>query len=71
MNIKLFLKAVLLYSTIAVCIIAAACIDSLLESKWDFIQAAVVITGLICWCKSVITKEDCDTIFPINDTHRD
>ena len=61
MNIKLFLKALLLYTTFIVCMFAAMGIDSLYD-KGYFVWTIIIVAGLIYWCKKVITEEEFNTL---------
>lgn len=63
MNIKLFLKGLLLYTTFIVCMLAAMGIDSLYD-KGYFMWTIIIVAGLIYWCKEVITEEEFNTLSP-------
>lgn len=57
MNIKLFLKGLLLYTTFIVGMLAAMGIDSIYD-KGYFVWTIIIVAGLIYWCKKVITEEE-------------
>lgn len=57
MNIELILKGVLLYVTFIVCMLVMACIDSIHDDIY-FVEAVLIVAGLIFWCKKVITEEE-------------
>lgn len=61
MNIKLFLKGLLLYTTFIVCMLAAMGIDSLYD-KGYFVWTIIIVAGFIYWCKKVITEEEFNTL---------
>lgn len=62
MNIKLFLKGVLLYVTLLICMLTAMGIDSLYDQGY-IIQTIIIIVGLIYWCKKTITMEEINILF--------
>lgn len=61
MNIKLFLKGLLLYTTFIVGMLAAMGIDSIYD-KGYFVWTIIIVAGLIYWCKKVITEEEFNTL---------
>lgn len=61
MNIKLFLKGLLLYTTILVCVLMVMCIDSLYD-KGYFAGTIIVAAGLVYWCRKIITEEEFNTL---------
>lgn len=61
MNIKLFLKGVLLYVTFLVCFLAIGSIDSLYD-KGYFFETIIVVAGLIYSCKKTISEKEFDIL---------
>ncbi len=57
MNIKLFLKGVLFYTTFLVCMLAIMGIDSLYDNGY-FLETILVVGGLIYLCKKIISEEE-------------
>lgn len=57
MNIELIFKGMLLYVTFIVCMLVMAGIDSIYDNGY-FVEAILIVAGLIFWCKKVITEEE-------------
>lgn len=65
MNIKLFFKGLLLYVTIFICMLATMAIESLYD-KGYLIYAVIIVTGLIYWCRKIITEKEFNAL-SLND----
>lgn len=61
MNIRLFLKGVLLYATFLCFLIAIMGIESLCD-KGYLIETVLIILGLIYYCKRVISSKELDSL---------
>lgn len=67
MNIRLFLKGVLLYTTFIVYILSAMGIDDI-YNKGYFLIDIVICAGLIYACYKTINKEELTTLLLSNHT---
>lgn len=69
-TIKLVFKGILLYTTLIVCILSVAGIDSIYD-KGYFLIDIVICTGLVYSCYKIINKEEINILALTNNSDKE